>query len=48
MANAGVVPGDFVKLRLAREELECTLLESYDGGIYLVKLKSGFYNSIPN
>src|SRR3989344_5693018 len=39
--------GDLVKLRLAREELECTLLESYDGGIYLVKLKSGYNIGIP-
>lgn len=40
-------PGDYVKLRLAREELECTLLESYDTSIYLVKLKSGYNIGIP-
>mgnify|MGYP001615071001 FL=1 len=40
-------PGDYVKLRLAREELECTLLESYDSSIYLVKLKSGYNIGIP-
>ncbi len=39
--------GDFVRLRLAREELECTLLESYDSSIYLVKLKSGYNIGIP-
>ena len=40
-------PGDLVKLRLAREELECTLLESYDNSIHLVKLKSGYNIGIP-
>lgn len=40
-------PGDYVRLRLAREELECTLLESYDSSIYLVKLASGYNIGIP-
>lgn len=34
--------GDLVKLRLAREEMEGTLLESYDSSVLLVKLKSGY------
>lgn len=39
--------GDFVRLRLAREELECTILESSDSSIVLVKLKSGYNIGIP-
>lgn len=35
-------PGDYVKLRLAREEVEGVLLESYDKGVLLLKLKSGY------
>lgn len=40
-------PGDLVTLRLAREELTCTLLESYDSDIFLVKLPSGYNIGIP-
>lgn len=40
-------PGDLVRLRLAREELECTLLESYDSSVVLVKLASGYNIGIP-
>lgn len=40
-------PGDRVRLRLAREELECTLLESTESGIVLVKLDSGYNIGIP-
>lgn len=40
-------PGDRVRLRLAREELECTLLESFEPSILLVKLDSGYNIGIP-
>lgn len=40
-------PGDFVKLRLARDELECTILESHESDIVLVKLSSGYNIGIP-
>lgn len=39
--------GDLVKLRLAREELECTVLESSEKDIVLVKLSSGYNIGIP-
>lgn len=39
--------GDIVKLRLAREEVEGTLLESYEPSIVLIKLKSGYNIGIP-
>lgn len=39
--------GDLVTLRLAREELECTILESSDSSIVLVKLTSGYNIGIP-
>ncbi len=40
-------PGDFVKFRLAREELEGRVLESSDKDVVLVKLKSGYNIGIP-
>ncbi len=40
-------PGDLVKLRLAREEVEGTLLESYEPSVVLIKLKSGYNIGIP-
>lgn len=40
-------PGDYVRLRLAREELTCTLLESSEPGVVLVKLESGYNIGIP-
>ena len=40
-------PGDIVTLRLAREELTCTVLESSDPSIVLVKLSSGYNIGIP-
>lgn len=40
-------PGEVVRLRLAREEIECTVLESSDSSIVLVKLKSGYNIGIP-
>ncbi len=47
MTEINAKPGDLVKLKLAREELECTLLESYDSSVILVKLKSGYNIGIP-
>ena len=40
-------PGERVRLRLAQEELEGTVLESYEPGIVLVKLGSGYNIGIP-
>ncbi len=40
-------PGDLVRLRLAREEVECTILESHEPSIVLVKLASGYNIGIP-
>jgi glutamyl-tRNA(Gln) amidotransferase subunit D len=40
-------PGDLVKLRLARDELECTILESHEKDVVLVKLSSGYNIGIP-
>ena len=37
-----VQPGDYVKLRLAKKELEGVVLESYDTTIVLLKLASGY------
>lgn len=39
--------GDKVKIRLAREEIEGTALESYDGDVILIKLSSGYNIGIP-
>lgn len=39
--------GDKVKLRLAREEVEGNVLESYDKHVVLLKLKSGYNIGIP-
>ncbi len=47
MVEIDAKPGDYVKLKLAREELECTMLESYDAGVILVKLKSGYNIGVP-
>ena len=47
MVEINAKPGDKVKIRLAQEELECTLLESYDKSVILVKLKSGYNIGIP-
>lgn len=40
-------PGDEVRLRLAQEELDGTVLESSDSSILLLKLKSGYNIGIP-
>jgi len=42
MAEIKTSPGDYVKLRLAKKEIEGTFLESYDKDIVLLKLKSGY------
>jgi glutamyl-tRNA(Gln) amidotransferase subunit D len=39
--------GDYAKLRLAKKEIEGTVLESYDKNIVLLKLKSGYNIGIP-
>ncbi len=39
--------GDMVKIRLAREEVEGIVLESYDKDVVLLKLKSGYNIGIP-
>mgnify|MGYP001574950999 FL=1 len=39
--------GDFVKFRLAREEVEGIVIESYDRDVVLLKLKSGYNIGIP-
>ncbi len=40
-------PGDEVRLRLAQEEVEGTVLESFDSSIVLIKLLSGYNVGIP-
>lgn len=47
MVEFNFKPGDKVKLRLAREEVEGVVLESYDGDVVLLKLKSGYNIGIP-
>ena len=47
MVEINAKAGDRVKIRLAQEELECTLLESYDKSVLLVKLSSGYNIGIP-
>jgi glutamyl-tRNA(Gln) amidotransferase subunit D len=39
--------GDYVRLRLARKEIEGTALESHDKSVVLLKLKSGYNIGIP-
>jgi glutamyl-tRNA(Gln) amidotransferase subunit D len=39
--------GDYVKLRLAKKEIDGTFLESYDKSIVLLKLNSGYNIGIP-
>jgi glutamyl-tRNA(Gln) amidotransferase subunit D len=35
-------PGDYVRLRLAKKEIEGTVLESADSSVHLLKLKTGY------
>ena len=47
MAELNFNPGDYVKLRLALEEQEGSVLESSDSSILLLKLDSGYNIGIP-
>src|SRR4051812_35324679 len=47
MAELNFNPGDQVKLRLAMDEIEGTVLENYDSSFILLKLKSGYNIGIP-
>ncbi|MBX4212621.1 Glu-tRNA(Gln) amidotransferase subunit GatD [Candidatus Pacearchaeota archaeon] len=47
MAELNFNPGDQVKLRLAMDELEGTVLENFDSSFVLLKLKSGYNIGIP-
>ncbi len=47
MVELNFRPGDLVKFRLAREEIEARVLESSDKNVVLVKLKSGYNIGIP-
>ena len=42
MANLNFNPGDEVRLRLAKEELDGRVLESSDNSIILLKLDTGY------
>ena len=47
MAELNFLPGDFVRLRLALEEIEGTIIENPDNSVLLLKLKSGYNIGIP-
>ena len=47
MGKNDFAPGDYVRLRLAMKELEGNVLESSDGSVLLLKLKSGYNIGIP-
>ncbi|MBU0977110.1 MAG: Glu-tRNA(Gln) amidotransferase subunit GatD [Nanoarchaeota archaeon] len=47
MVELNFNPGDYVKLRLAKREVEGTILESTDSSVYLLKLKTGYNVGIP-
>ncbi len=47
MVELNFNPGDYVKLRLALNEIEGKVLESSDSGILLLKLKNGYNVGIP-
>ncbi|MBU0466163.1 MAG: Glu-tRNA(Gln) amidotransferase subunit GatD [Nanoarchaeota archaeon] len=47
MAELNFQPGDYVCLRLAKEEIEGRVLESSDSSIVLLKLKTGYNIGIP-
>ena len=40
-------PGDLVRLRLALDEIDGTILESADNSVFLLKLDSGYNIGIP-
>src|SRR3989338_4349095 len=47
MADLNFNPGDFVELRLAKDEMRGRVLESSDGSVLLLKLDSGYNIGIP-
>ena len=47
MAELTFNPGDYVRLRLAKEEIDGQIIESPDNNIILLKLKSGYNIGIP-
>ncbi len=47
MVEINARAGDKIRIRLASEEFECVMLESYDKSVILVKLKSGYNIGIP-
>ncbi len=47
MAELKFNSGDYVKLRLAKKEIEGRILESYEKNVVLLKLKSGYNIGIP-
>ena len=47
MAELNFNPGDFVELRLAKDEMRGRVLESSDGNVLLLKLDSGYNIGIP-
>ncbi|MBI2631831.1 Glu-tRNA(Gln) amidotransferase subunit GatD [Candidatus Pacearchaeota archaeon] len=47
MVELNFQPGDYVKLRLALEEMEGRILESPDSSVFLIKLNSGYNVGIP-
>lgn len=47
MAELNFKPGDYIKLRLALDEIEGTFLDSSDPSILLLKLNSGYNIGIP-
>ena len=47
MVELKILPGDYVKLGLAKREVEGRVLESHDSEIVLLKLKSGYNIGIP-
>ena len=47
MPEIKVTPGDYVRFRLAKKEIEGRVLESYDKSVVLLKLKSGYNVGIP-
>ena len=47
MVKLNFQPGDFVRLRLALEEIDGTVIENPDSSVLLLKLKSGYNIGIP-
>ena len=47
MVELNFNPGDFVEIRLAKDELKAKVLESSDSSVMLLKLDSGYNIGIP-